>query len=190
MTGRRTIVVHTQLGGHTVRVEATRAGANGVRVLTMGHLAARLAGGSIQPIDPEALHQAVRDSIAANDLGELEAIKALPGMARAVVGTLEKVWRAEIELSTSSHPRLRALAALERDVLRRLRSQPAAPRWENAPTLREIIRLTYALTDLRPHAMFDGASLFRIELGKVGGGQTDGTFRSPTFGTRLHRRQV
>ena len=56
MTGRRTIVVHTRLGGHMVRVEAARAGANGVRVLTMGHLAARLAGGFIQPIDPEALH--------------------------------------------------------------------------------------------------------------------------------------
>ena len=120
MTGRRTIVVHTRLGGHMVRVEAARAGANGVRVLTMGHLAARLAGGFIQPIDPEALQQAVRDSLAASDLGELEAIKALPGMARAVVGTLDKVWRAGIELPTSSHPRLQALAALERDVLRRL----------------------------------------------------------------------
>ena len=120
MTGRQTIVVHTRLGGHMVRVEAARAGADGVRILTMGHLAARLAGGFIQPIDPEALYQTIRDSLAANDLGELESIKALPGMARAVVTTLEKVWRAGIELSTSSHPRLKALAALERDVLRRL----------------------------------------------------------------------
>ena len=64
MTGRRTIVVHTRLGGHMVRVEAARAGANGVRALTMGHLAARLAGGFIQPIDPEALRQTVRDSLA------------------------------------------------------------------------------------------------------------------------------
>lgn len=74
-------------------VEAARAGANGVRILTMGHLAARLAGGFIQPIDPQALHQTVRASLAANDLGELDSIKALPGMARAVVATLEKVWR-------------------------------------------------------------------------------------------------
>jgi hypothetical protein len=103
-----------------VRVEAARAGANGVRVLTMGHLAARLAGGFIHPIDPEVLHQTVRESLAASDLGELEAIKSLPGMARAVVATLDKVWRAGIELSTSSHPRLQALAALERNVLRQL----------------------------------------------------------------------
>jgi hypothetical protein len=36
MTARRTIVVHTKLSGHMIRVEAARNGANGVQVMTMG----------------------------------------------------------------------------------------------------------------------------------------------------------
>ena len=43
--GRRTIVVHTRLAGQMARVEAARAGAHGVQILTMGQMAARLAGG-------------------------------------------------------------------------------------------------------------------------------------------------
>jgi hypothetical protein len=44
MTVRRTIVVHTKLSGHMIRVAAARSGANGVQVMTMGQLAGRLAG--------------------------------------------------------------------------------------------------------------------------------------------------
>ncbi len=52
-------------------------------------------------------------------MGELEPIKNLPGMVRAAVNTLDKVWRAGIELSAGKHPRLQALHALEEEVLRR-----------------------------------------------------------------------
>ena len=43
-----------------LRVDAARKGANGVQVVTMGQLAARLAGGFLQPIDPERLQEAVQ----------------------------------------------------------------------------------------------------------------------------------
>jgi hypothetical protein len=86
----------------------------------MGQLAARLAGGLLRPIDPDHLKIAVRKSLAAVQLGELEPIKQLPGMVRAVVGTLDKVWNAGIELSRQAHPRLQALRSLEEVVLRRL----------------------------------------------------------------------
>jgi hypothetical protein len=102
------------------RVEAARAGAHGVQVLTMGQMAARLAGGFLAAIDTGTLQDAVRDALPETHLGELENIKNLPGMVRAVVGTLEKVWQANIELSSKSHPRLEALAALEQNVLNRL----------------------------------------------------------------------
>ena len=59
LSARRTIVVHTKLSGHLLRVDAARKGSNGVQVLTMGQLAARLAGGFLQPIDPERLQEAV-----------------------------------------------------------------------------------------------------------------------------------
>jgi hypothetical protein len=117
---RRTIVVHTKLAGHMARVHAARAGDNGVQILTMGQLAARLAGGLLRPIDPDDLKIAVRGSLAIVQLGELEPIKDLPGMVRAAVGTLDKVWSAAIDLSRETHPRLQALRSLEEEVLRRL----------------------------------------------------------------------
>jgi hypothetical protein len=114
---RRTIVVHTRLAGHMARVDAARSGAHGIQIFTMGQMAARLAGGFLAPIDPESLRDAVREALPETDLGELENIKTLPGMVRATVSTFDKVWRADIDLSSSSHPRLRALAMLERKVL-------------------------------------------------------------------------
>jgi hypothetical protein len=125
---RRTIVVHTRLAGHMARVNAARAGAHGIQILTMGQMAARLAGGFLAPIDSESLRDAAREALPETDLGELESIKTLPGMVRAAVSTLDKVWRADIDLSSSSHPRLKALAALEENVLRRLPPSMKKPR--------------------------------------------------------------
>jgi hypothetical protein len=102
------------------RVNAARAGAHGIQILTMGQMAARLAGGFLAPIDSESLRDAVREALPETDLGELESIKTLPGMVRAAVSTLDKVWRADIDLSSSSNPRLKELAALEENDLRRL----------------------------------------------------------------------
>jgi hypothetical protein len=103
-----------------VRVEAARTAQNGVQIMTMGQLAARLAGGFLQPIDPEVLRDAVREALATVSLGELEPIKNLPGMVRAVVGTLDKLWHAGIDLIGETHPRLQAIGALEAEVLLRL----------------------------------------------------------------------
>jgi hypothetical protein len=110
------------------RVNAARAGAHGIQILTMGQMVARLAGGFLAPIDSESLRDAVREALLETDLGELESIKTLPGMVRAAVSTLDKVWRADIDLSSSSHPRLKALAALEENVLRRLPPSMKKPR--------------------------------------------------------------
>ena len=128
MTGRRTVVVHTKLSGHMIRVDAARSGDNGVQVMTMGQLAARLAGGFLQPIDPEKLQEATRTALASSSLGELDVIKELPGMVRAAVSTLDKVWRADIDLSTATNPRLLALSTLEDEVLRLLPPSMKRPR--------------------------------------------------------------
>jgi hypothetical protein len=125
---RRTNVVRTKLAAHMLRVHAARSGENGAQILTMAQLAARLAGGFLRPIDPEALRDAVRASLASIDLGELEPIKNLPGMVRAAVGTLDKVWHAAIDLSVGKHPRLQAVRSLEQEVLRRLPPAMLRPR--------------------------------------------------------------
>src|SRR5438445_760604 len=54
---RRTVVVHTKLAGHMSRVAAARGGENGVQIMTMGQLAARLAGGLLRPVDPDWLRK-------------------------------------------------------------------------------------------------------------------------------------
>ena len=118
MSLRRTIIVHTRLAGHMARVRAARRGESGVQILTMGQVAARLAGGLLRPIDPDDLKIAVREALASVQLGELEPIKELPGMVRAAAGTLDKVWSAGIDLSREKHPRLAALHKLEQEVLR------------------------------------------------------------------------
>ena len=128
MTARRTIVVHTTLSGHMIRVDAARSGASGVQVMTMAQLASRLAGGFLRPIDAEELQEAVRAALASSSLGELDVIKNLPGMVRAAVSTLDKVWRADIDLSTATNPRLTALHTLENETLRRLPPSMKRPR--------------------------------------------------------------
>ena len=147
MASRKTIVVHTKLAGHLARVEAARTGSSGVQIMTMGQLAARLAGGFLRPIDREALRNAVREALTAVDLGELEPIKKLPGMLRAAVGTLDKLWRGSIDLGGETHPRLEALRALEEEVLCRL---PASMRRPKQLVELARARIAFAKTVLGP----------------------------------------
>ena len=118
---RRTVVVHGRLAAHEARLAAARERAHGTQILTTEQMVSRLAGGFLQGIDREALQEAVRAALD-EELGEIDAIKHLPGMVRAAIGTLEKVWRAGINLEahSSEHPRFDALHRLERAVLQRL----------------------------------------------------------------------
>ena len=85
MTARRTIVLHTRLSGHMIRVDAARSGAHGVQVMTMGQLASRLAGGFLQPIDAE-LQCAVRQT---------PQIRSGCASARRRVGGIDDCFRLE-----------------------------------------------------------------------------------------------
>jgi hypothetical protein len=89
-------------------------------------IAARLAGGFLQPIDPDALKLAIAQTLSA-DLGDLDRIKGLPGFPRAAAATLSKAWAAGLdlaELAANASPeaasRLAAVARLEAEVIRRL----------------------------------------------------------------------
>jgi hypothetical protein len=52
--------------------------------MTARPLAGRLAGGVIQPIEADVLHEAVRDAIATTRLGDLEPIQTLPDTNRSL----------------------------------------------------------------------------------------------------------
>jgi hypothetical protein len=108
-----------------IRLNAARAGSHGTQVLTFEQLAVRLAGGFYQPIDSDSLRLAVRSVLATDNLGELDAIKILPGMVDAAATTLRKAWRAGLQLDAMAgeHARLASIARLEAGVMKHL---PAA----------------------------------------------------------------
>ena len=123
----KTVVVPNRNAWRSHRATAALTRANGLRLLTFEQLAARLAGGFLQPIDSDSLADAVAEALII-PLGELDDIKVLPGFQRAAATTLTKVWSAGINLtaeiqtavSPAANRRLTALAALEKEVLAKL----------------------------------------------------------------------
>ena len=143
---RHTYVAHGRLASRAIRLRAARNQRHGVQVLAFEQLAARLAGGFAQAIDPEGLREAIQQALPDTDLGELDGIKFLPGMVGAAADTLHKAWRTGIDLSARAgeHPRIAAMAGLEQAVLERLPSSMLRPvdlaaqaraRIEHAPAL-------------------------------------------------------
>ncbi|TAH66235.1 MAG: hypothetical protein EWM45_11915 [Rhodopseudomonas palustris] len=153
---RRTVIVHTVHSGRMLRTEAARANAVGLQIMTMGQLGARLAGGLLRPIDPEALFETVAAVLPELDMGELEPIKDLPGMPAAVVATFDKVWRAGVDLSAVGHPRSDALAALEEEVVRRL---PASMKRPSELVVLAIERIGHAATAIGPLEIYSHSEM-------------------------------
>jgi hypothetical protein len=123
---RDTVITHSRLARRHERARAAAAGRHGLQALAIEGLAARLAGGFLQPIDSDALKSAIAQTVSA-DLGDLDRIKDLPGFPRAAAATLSKAWTAGLnlaELAASACPetasRLAAVARLEAEVIRRL----------------------------------------------------------------------
>lgn len=102
--------------------------------MTMEMLAARLAGGFLRPIDPDAMKIAVASALL-EPLCELDGIKKLPGFQRAAAASLSKAWRAGLKLDQeaaaatgqTARTRLDSLALLEREVLSRLPDHQLRP---------------------------------------------------------------
>ena len=119
MTIRRTVVLHGSLIRRNMLLEAARSAQIGVQFLSFDQLAARLAGGFASEIDNKFLRDAIRSVLPETDLGELDPIKMLPGMIPAAAETLQKVWRAKIDLQSrrNDHPRIASIAMLEEAAL-------------------------------------------------------------------------
>ncbi|WP_413874607.1 PD-(D/E)XK nuclease family protein [Albidovulum sp.] len=119
---RSTLVVHGRLAMRESRLAAGRDGCHGLQIMSFEQAAVRLAGGFASPIDNESMRAAIQAALPATPMGELESIKALPGMIDAAADTLHKAWRAGLDLAAraAEHPRLAAIARLEAAVLDRL----------------------------------------------------------------------
>src|SRR5271168_4945468 len=95
---RDTVITHSRLAWRHERAQAAVKSRHGLQALPIEGLAARLAGGFLQPIDPDALKAAVTKALSA-DLGDLDRIKELPGFPRAAAATLSKAWTAGLNLA-------------------------------------------------------------------------------------------
>lgn len=131
---RKTLVVHNRFAWRSYRTRAALGAEQGLQLFTIDQMAARLAGGFLQPVDQEDFKAAVAAALT-GPLGELEVIKALPGFQRAAAASLAKAWSAGLALSdeakSASAPtakaRLEAVAALEKEVLARLPKSQRRP---------------------------------------------------------------
>lgn len=119
---RSTLVVHGRLAMREGRLSAARHSHHGLQIMSFEQAAVRLAGGFARPIDDESLRAAIQAALPTTSMGELESIKALPGMIDAAADTLHKTWRAGIDLAARAvdHPRIDAMARLEASVLGKL----------------------------------------------------------------------
>ena len=131
----KTLVVHNRYAWRSYRTHAAIDGSQGVVLLTIEQLAARLAGGFLQPIDSDDLKTAVASAVS-KPLGELDAIKELPGFQRAATSSLAKAWSAGLSLEEEADSavdpgakaRLSSVAVLEKDVLAQLPDNQLRPR--------------------------------------------------------------
>jgi hypothetical protein len=130
---RDTVITHSRLAWRHERAQAAAARRHGLQALPIEGLAARLAGGFLQPIDPNALKSAIAQTLSA-DLGHLDRIKDLPGFPRAAAATLSKAWTAGLNLAAlaanataETAARLAAVARLEAEVIRRLPPSMSRP---------------------------------------------------------------
>ena len=102
-----------------LRLASARGQRHGLQIMTFEQLAVRLAGGMARPVEENALRAAITTVLPETTLGDLDEIKALPGMASAAADTLRKAWRAGVNLRerADEHPRLQSIASLEAAVL-------------------------------------------------------------------------
>lgn len=157
---RHTVIAHGRHAMRERRLAAARQREHGLHILTFEQLAARLAGALTCSVDDETLRQAVQATLPTLVLGELDSLKALPGMVAAAADTISKVWRAGIDLQAraASHPRLASIATLETALLSALPPAMMRPadlvaaalaRLEHAPTLIGPVEVV-GLTELAP----------------------------------------
>src|SRR5579859_634653 len=98
------------------RATAARDGENGLQIMTATQLAARLAGGFLHQVTAEELEFVVARALDAGGFEDIEAVRHLPGMTRAVARTLRAAWNADTRLTHApdGNARIRDLALLDR----------------------------------------------------------------------------
>src|SRR2546425_6283580 len=127
---RRVIVVNGPLAFRMRRLEAARSGDVGLDILTLPLLAARLAGGFCRLADRDLLSCAIAAALEAGGFEDIDKVRSLPGMVRAVMQTLGRAWASDLDLEAlaAGSSRLADLAMIERRVRAALPAGVMLPR--------------------------------------------------------------
>ena len=119
---RRSVVIDGPLAFQMRRLAAARNGECGVQIFNLPELAAHLAGGFAYPAPKELLEPAIQASLDEGGFEELDGVRHLPGMTRAVARSLRRAWNADVELNEVARrvgaPRVADLATIEQRVRR------------------------------------------------------------------------
>ncbi len=115
MITRSTHIVDGLLALRSARSAAAMSGAIGREILTLPLLASRLVGGFTTPAGTDVLYPAIRAALAAGGFQDVGDIAGLPGMPRAVLQSLDSVWRTDLDLASLAHEaaRFHDLALIE-----------------------------------------------------------------------------
>ena len=98
------------------RIDLARSGQHGTEVLTIEQLAGRLAGGFLRAADSASVYDAVNVVLGHQTLTDLERVRKLPGMARATVNSLGKIWREATPVTEFASHATRAADIVKLDV--------------------------------------------------------------------------
>jgi hypothetical protein len=168
---RRTIVVEGPLAFRMRRIAAACDGESGIQIMTMPLLAARLAGGFVQPASHLQLLAAIRTALDQGGLRDLESLRLLPGTPRSVAHTLAKIWQSDVSLTERSgeHARLADLADIEQRVCASLPVGILAPRDLRDAALHRIEHAAAVLGSVELERLGDVSPLWRPLLRALAG---------------------
>ena len=124
----------------------------GLHILNLPQVAARLAGGFTIAASVEQLEPAIQEALDEGGFVELERVRHLPGMTRAVLRTLRKIWAADFDLAAAGrdrHRRILEMSLIEARLKSRLPQAVMMPRNLRDAALKRIRHAPRILGEIR-----------------------------------------
>ena len=148
----RTSIVEGPLAFQMRRFTAAEINDWGLHILNLPQVAARLAGGFTIAASVEQLEPAIQEALDEGGFVELERVRHLPGMARAVLRTLRKIWAADFDLAAAGcdrHRRILEMSLIEARLKSRLPQAVMMPRNLRDAALKRIRHAPRILGEIR-----------------------------------------
>lgn len=160
---RSTTIVAGPLAVRMQRLALARSHVIGRDILTLPQVAARLAGGFSSVAGPDHLFPALRAALEQGGYQELEAVRALPGTARAVARSLDLVWKADLALESfaARSPRLADLFLVEQRLREALPAGKFLPRQLRDTALGRLQHVSALLGAITLEGLLDVDPLWR-----------------------------